>query len=72
MPDKAAITEAKLSPRELQVLAGLASDCTPKQLAFSFGISVQAIKTYLVRAKRKLGVVSASAAVAEAIRRGWL
>jgi DNA-binding CsgD family transcriptional regulator len=61
-----------LSPRELQVLAGLAADCTPKQLAASYGLSINAVRAYLARAKRKLRVSSPVAAVAEAIRRGWI
>jgi len=72
MESIAASAEAKikLSPRELQVLTGLAADRSMKELAIELGISIKTARAYLSRAKRKLRVRSAGAAIAEAVRRG--
>jgi DNA-binding CsgD family transcriptional regulator len=60
-----------LSPRELQVLSGLAADHSIKEMAGDLGIAVSTIRGYLGRAKRKLGVRSSEAAIMEAMRRGY-
>jgi LuxR family transcriptional regulator, regulator of acetate metabolism len=66
------IPAVRLSPREMQMLAGIAADLTPKKLAKCYGIRVGTVWVYLYRAKRKMKVKSLAAAVAEAMRRGLI
>ena len=57
------LRKAALSPRELEVLQGLALGKTHSQLAVEMGISTHTLKAYLVRAYRFLGAVNAPDAV---------
>lgn len=56
-----------VSPRERQVLAGLAHGLTSEQVAVHLSLSVETVKTHLRRVYRKLGVTSRANAVETAI-----
>jgi len=70
---KAALADASLpSGRELEVLALLAKGATAREMAGALIVSEATVKTYLHRLYAKLGVRDKAAAVAEAMRKGWL
>ncbi|WP_370368735.1 response regulator transcription factor [Catenulispora sp. GP43] len=56
-----------VSPRERQVLAGLAHGLTSAQVAGHLSLSIETVKTHLRRVYRKLGVTSRANAVETAI-----
>ncbi|MEY9908119.1 DNA-binding CsgD family transcriptional regulator [Catenulispora sp. MAP12-49] len=56
-----------VSPRERQVLAGLAHGLTSEQVAVHLSLSIETVKTHLRRVYRKLGVTSRANAVETAI-----
>lgn len=61
-----------LSPREVEVLRGVAAGLTNKAIALKLGISEHTVKFHLGGAMTKLGAVSRAEAVATALRQGWL
>jgi DNA-binding CsgD family transcriptional regulator len=63
---------APLTAREQAVLRLVAEDLTDAQIAAQLGISEQAVERRLANAFRKLGVHSRAAAVARALRHGWM
>ncbi|MCK2183539.1 response regulator transcription factor [Halomonas getboli] len=62
----------QLAPREAQHLMALASGLSAKEIAREFGIQPATVKHSLMRVYGRLGVHRGTAAVAEAIRRGWI
>ncbi|MBB3142792.1 response regulator transcription factor [Halomonas organivorans] len=65
-------TRGELAPREAQHLMALASGLSAKEIAREFGIQPATVKHSLMRVYGRLGVRRGTAAVAEAIRRGWI
>lgn len=61
-----------LSPRESDVLRGVAAGQTNKAIAIKLGISEHTVKFHLGGAMTKLGAASRAEAVASAIRRGLI
>lgn len=61
-----------LSPREVEVLRGVAAGLTNKAIALKLGISEHTVKFHLGGAMTKLGASSRAEAVATALRQGWL
>ncbi|NNF05759.1 MAG: response regulator transcription factor [Candidatus Eisenbacteria bacterium] len=61
-----------LSPREQEVLTGLASGQAYKQVAESLGISIDTVRFHIRNVYKKLEVHSQSAAVAKALREGLI
>lgn len=61
-----------LSPRELDVLRGVAAGQTNKAIALKLGISEHTVKFHLGSAMAKFGAVSRAEALASAIRQGLL
>ncbi|MBL8046796.1 MAG: response regulator transcription factor [Anaerolineales bacterium] len=61
-----------LSPREADVLRGVAAGQTNKAIAVKLGISEHTVKFHLGGAMTKLGAASRAEAVASAIRRGLI
>src|SRR5436853_563109 len=61
-----------LSPREHDVLRGLARGLTGPQIAAELHVSPSTIKTHLGRLYERLGVSDRAAAVAEGMRRGLI
>ncbi len=59
-----------LSPRERDVIAGLADGLSYKQIAYEHDISVDTVRTYVRTLYRKLGVNCVQEAVATALRTG--
>lgn len=55
---------ARLTPRQRQVLAGLARGKLRKQIARELGISEATVKTHIANACRRLGVATRAEAVA--------
>lgn len=53
VPEK---SDPELSPRELQLLAGIVTAKTYPQIAYDLGLSLETIKTYAARLRAKLGV----------------
>lgn len=64
--------EGDLSPREIQVLTGVARGLTNSQLAKELFIGETTVKTHLRRSFTKLGVQDRTSAVTEALRRGLI
>lgn len=64
--------EGALSPRELEVLSGVARGLTNSQLAKELFIGETTVKTHLRRSFTKLGVQDRTSAVTEALRRGLI
>jgi DNA-binding NarL/FixJ family response regulator len=62
----------ELSSRELETLVLAANGKTNHEIAAHLGIGGETVKTHLRRAARKLGAPHRAAAVAEAVRRGWV
>lgn len=65
-------TPVTLSPRETDVLRGVAAGLTNKAIAMKLGISEHTVKFHLGGAMTKLGAASRAEAVASAIRRGLI
>lgn len=61
-----------LSPREADVLRGVATGLTNKAIALKLGISEHTVKFHLGGAMTKLGAASRAEAVASALRRGLI
>ena len=61
-----------LSPRESDVLRGLARGLSGPQIAAELHLSPSTIKTHLQRLYERLGVSDRAAAVAEGMRRGLI
>ncbi len=63
---------ARLTPRECDVLRGIASGQTNKAIAASFGISPRTVETHRERLMRKLGVSTVAGLTALALETGML
>lgn len=63
---------AQLTPRECDVLRGIASGHTNKAIAASFGISPRTVETHRERLMRKLGVSTVAGLTALALETGML
>lgn len=61
-----------LSPREKEVLTAMAGGDSYKMVADSLNISIETVRFHIRNLYRKLQVHSQSAAVAKAIRKGWI
>jgi len=63
---------AQLTPRECDVLRGIASGHTNKAIAATFGISPRTVETHRERLMRKLGVSTVAGLTALALETGML
>lgn len=63
---------AALSPREQQMLVRIADGKTNQKIADDLGVSVDTVKTTLLRMRKKLGAADRAHAVAVGFRRGLL
>ena len=63
---------ARLSPREVQVLAHLAAGSGQDDIAAALSVSSQTVRTHIQNAMVKLGAHSRREAVARARATGWL
>lgn len=61
--------DAHLSPREREIVEGLATGYAYKEIAARLDLSVETVRTHLKRVYRKLRVPSGAAAVARTLRR---
>ena len=61
-----------LSPRETEVLQGIANGLTLEYIAFQLGISTRTVKYYTQEIKRKLNAPSNACAVARAMGQGLI
>ena len=66
------LTQPRLTPRELEILALAAQGGSTPQIAGHLHLSAATVKTHLQNAYDKLGVTDRTAAVAVAMRRGLL
>jgi DNA-binding NarL/FixJ family response regulator len=62
----------QLSPRETEVLQGIANGLTLEYIAFQLGISTRTVKYYTQEIKRKLDAPSNACAVARAMGQGMI
>ena len=65
-------TSARLSPRELDVLAAVAAGCTNLDISGRLDIGLETVKGYLRSVMRKLGTTTRFEAVTAARRAGLL
>jgi DNA-binding CsgD family transcriptional regulator len=65
-------TGPSLSPRQQQVLEGIAEGLTNKQIGEELGITERTVKAYAQEVYEKLGVKNRAEAVAEGVRQGLL
>jgi two-component system nitrate/nitrite response regulator NarL len=70
--NNAATARINLTPREKDVLAGLAGGKSAPTIAAELHVSTATVKTHLKTLYEKLGVSDRAAAVAEAMRRGLI
>lgn len=63
--------EKALSPREMQALMGACHGWVSKEIAFDMGVSVDTVRNLMKLVYLKLRVDNRTAAVLEAIKRGW-
>jgi predicted ATPase/DNA-binding CsgD family transcriptional regulator len=68
----AGLPRPALSPREREVLRLLAEGQSDREIAAELSLSYRTVTSYVTGIFNKLGVSSRTAAVASAIRRGWL
>lgn len=61
-----------LTPREVEVLGGIAAGATARGVADTMGISPKTVENHKERIFSKLGVQNQTHAVAIALRQGWL
>ncbi len=64
--------DTKLTPRELECLAGLARGLRQDAVADQLGISTATVELHGVNARRKLGALTTAHAVAIAVTRGLI
>jgi NarL family two-component system response regulator YdfI len=64
--------ELDLTDREIEVLHAAAQGKTSREIAFNLGITERTVKAHLSNIYTKMEVESRTAAVSEAMRRGWL
>ena len=64
--------QTDLTEREIEVLAGVASGQTSKEIAYKLGITERTVKAHLTSIYNKLGVDSRAAAVSEGMKQGLL
>jgi DNA-binding CsgD family transcriptional regulator len=65
-------TGPSLSPRQQQVLEGIAEGMTNKEIGAELGITERTVKAYAQEVYEKLGVRNRAEAVAEGVRQGML
>jgi DNA-binding NarL/FixJ family response regulator len=61
-----------LTPREIEILDGVAQGNSNKEIAYALGISDQTVKNHITSILRKLAVNDRTQAVIYALRRGWI
>lgn len=61
-----------LSARELQILQGIYSGASNKDLAATMGLSAKTIEMYVTRLLAKLEVKNRTEAIAKGLSRGWI
>ena len=64
--------DTQLTPRELECLAGLARGLRQDGIADQLGISLATVELHSVNARRKLGALTSTHAVAIAVSRGLI
>ena len=69
---RAGMKECPLSDRELEFLQSFADGGGSPRAAQDFGVTVNTVKTHRRNIRRVLGVKSTAAAVAVALRAGWI
>lgn len=60
-----------LTPREIEVVEGLARGSRPKQLARTWNVSLATVRTHIKHAKRKTGALTLSELAAMTARPDW-
>jgi len=61
-----------LTDRELEVLEAASKGSISREIAYNLGITERTVKAHLSNIYSKMGVESRTAAVSEALRRGWI
>jgi DNA-binding NarL/FixJ family response regulator len=61
-----------LTPRELEILAGVAEGCSNRTIGHQLRISEQTVKNHLAKVLQRLRAPDRTAAVVIALRQGWL
>jgi DNA-binding CsgD family transcriptional regulator len=64
--------DAVLTHREREVMTAVAEGLTNLEIAARMGVSASTVKTHLDRVFLKTGTVHRAAAVAHALRHGWI
>ena len=66
------VDDTDLSPREIEVLQGLASGLANKEIALELQISAQTARNHISRIYQKLGVSGRAEAAVQAVRLGLI
>jgi DNA-binding CsgD family transcriptional regulator len=69
-PSSTSASSVNLTPREMQVLRGIAKGHTTKRLATDLGLAVPSVETHLRNAFKKLGARNRGEAVSAALKAG--
>lgn len=69
MPKK---TEKKLTPRQIEVLRGIAHGLSNKMIAYELGLTEGTVKVHITVILKILGVNNRTAAVMEAVKNGYI
>jgi DNA-binding NarL/FixJ family response regulator len=72
MPSSTSASSVNLTPREMQVLRGIAKGHTTKRLAKDLGLAVPSVETHLRNTFKKLGASNRGEAVSSALKAGLI
>ena len=64
--------ECQLAPRELECLTFAGAGCSAKETSRYLGLSPRTVEEYLLRCRERMEVKTTLAALATAVRRGWI
>ena len=64
--------DKKLTPRQIDVIKGIAKGLPNKLIAYELGLTEGTVKVHMTVILKTLGVTNRTAAVMEAVKRGYI